>query len=190
MPATTPLAPSSPVIRHHPGTFATVRPAAAVGTATPAGPSPRTHGADTNLVGRAVGTLMATVPARADAAERILDTAAALAGLPEAVLAEALLDSVKGLPIPARVERALRQALRVAGTPAPSNTAGPHLLPLRAEAEKAVGRFFEARVRLAADPTGPEARSAFEDSLFTLCVLMGRPHPPEAVREAVQYTQT
>ncbi|MGW7120182.1 DUF5133 domain-containing protein [Streptomyces sp. NPDC054901] len=188
MPATTPLAPAA---RQHPGTFATVRPAAAVGAAAPGGPSPRTtRGTDTNLVARAVGTLMTTVPARADAAERILDTAAALAGLPEAVLAEALLGAAKGLPIPARIERALRQALHAAGTPAPSNTAGPHLLPLRAEAEKAVGRFFEARVRLAADPTGPQVRRVFEDSLFTLCVLMGRPHPPEAVREAVQYTQT
>lgn len=142
-------------------------------------------------MGRAVGTLMTTVPARARDAERILATAAGRAGLPETVLAEAVLRTAEGLAVPTRIERLLRHIVQAArtGTPAPPNT-GPHLLPLRADAEKAAGRFFEARLRLTTAPTDPEARRVFEDSLFTLCVLMGRPHPPEALREAVQYTQT
>ncbi|MFC6134740.1 DUF5133 domain-containing protein [Streptomyces spororaveus] len=33
---------------------------------------------------------------------------------------------------------------------------------------------------MTAAPADPEARRAFEDSLFTLCILMGQPCAPEA----------
>ncbi|WP_405785841.1 DUF5133 domain-containing protein [Streptomyces sp. NBC_01367] len=61
---------------------------------------------------------------------------------------------------------------------------------MRDDAEKALGLFFETRLRLTAAPADPEARRALEDSLFTLCVLMGQPCAPEALHEAVQYTES
>ncbi|MEV6734700.1 MULTISPECIES: DUF5133 domain-containing protein [unclassified Streptomyces] len=138
----------------------------------------------------AVGTLMATIPAPAREAERILSAAAARAGLPETALAEAMLAASRGMPVPARAERVLRQGVHAARTPtAAASASGPYLLPLRADAERALGRFFEARLRLIAAPADPDARRAFEDSLFTLCVLMGRPSAPEAMHEALQYTE-
>ncbi|WP_405827427.1 DUF5133 domain-containing protein [Streptomyces sp. NBC_00105] len=138
----------------------------------------------------AVGTLMATTPATAREAERILSAAAARASLPETILAAAVLDAARGIPVPARAERALRQAIRTARTPEPTPSSGPYLLPLREDTEKALGRFFETRLRLTAAPADLEARGAFEDSLFTLCVLMGRPCAAEALHEAVQYTES
>ncbi|MFF4427174.1 DUF5133 domain-containing protein [Streptomyces sp. NPDC001549] len=55
---------------------------------------------------------------------------------------------------------------------------------------EALGRFFETRLRLTAAPADPETRRAFEDSLFTLCILMGQPCAPEALHEAVQYSES
>ncbi|MDX3539955.1 DUF5133 domain-containing protein [Streptomyces sp. MB09-01] len=139
----------------------------------------------------AVGTLMATTPAPAREAEAILSAAAARAGLPEAALAAAMRQASRGVPVPARAERALRQAVQAARTatttaPPPS---GPYLVPLRADAEKALGRYFEDCLRLQAAPADADARRAFEDSLFTLCVLMGRPSAAAALHEAIQYTE-
>ncbi|WP_158710120.1 DUF5133 domain-containing protein [Streptomyces katrae] len=134
---------------------------------------------------------MATTPATAHGAECILSTAAAQAGLPEAVLAAAMREALRGAPVPARAERALReaaQAARIQTTGFPAS--GPYLLPLRTDAEKTLGRFFEARLRLTAAPADPDARRAFEDVLFTLCVLMGRPSAPQALHEAIQYTES
>ncbi|MFF2785986.1 DUF5133 domain-containing protein [Streptomyces sp. NPDC058049] len=136
--------------------------------------------------------LMATTPATAREAERILSAAAVGAGLPETALAAAVLDTSRGKPVPARPERALRQAVHTARTPdpAPSSASGPYLLPLREDAERALGRFFETRLRLTAAPADPETRRAFEDSLFTLCILMAQPCAPEALHEAVQYSES
>ncbi|WP_314254535.1 DUF5133 domain-containing protein [Streptomyces kutzneri] len=154
--------------------------------------SAATHAPSDRAVSRAaaVGTLMATTPATAREAERILSAAAAEAGLPETVLSAATIDSARGTPVPARAEQALLHAVRTARTPhpAPSSTSGPYLLPLREDTEKALGRFFETRLRLTAAPADPEVRRTFEDSLFTLCILMGQPCAAEALHEAVQYT--
>ncbi|MFE9928496.1 DUF5133 domain-containing protein [Streptomyces sp. NPDC005533] len=138
---------------------------------------------------RAVGTLMATTPATAREAELILAAAAAGSAMPETALAAAVLDASRGMPVPVRAERALRQALHAARTPDPVPASRPCLMPLREDAEKAVGRFFETRLRLTAAPADPQARRAFEDALFTLCILMGRPCAADAVHEAVQYTE-
>lgn len=136
----------------------------------------------------AVGTLMAATPATAREAKRILSAAAAGAGLPETVLAAAVLEASRGVPVPARAERALRQAVHTARTPdpVPSSAPGPYMLPLQEDAEKALGLFFETRLCLTAAPTDPETRRALEDSLFTPCILMGQPCAPEAV----QYTES
>ncbi|WP_078893414.1 DUF5133 domain-containing protein [Streptomyces sp. NRRL F-2580] len=148
-----------------------------------------THVPSDRAVLRAVSTLMATTPAPAREAERILSAAAAGAGLPETVLAAAVLDASRGIPVPVRAERSLRRAVHSARTPAPVPSGSPHLMPLREDAEKALGRFFETRLRLTAAPADPEARRAFEDSLFTLCILMGRPCAADALHEAVQYVE-
>ncbi|MET9609366.1 DUF5133 domain-containing protein [Streptomyces sp. NPDC006512] len=133
---------------------------------------------------------MATTPAPAREAERILSAAAARAGLPEAVLAAALFDAARGVPVPVRTERALRQAVHAARSADTAPRADrPPLVPLQSDAEQALGRFFEARLRLTATPTDHDARRAFEDTLFTLCVLMGRPSAPAALHEAVQYAE-
>lgn len=171
-------------------------------------PRPLTHGPEAVRRGRAprpvpaptpeaavpwaVGTLMVTVPAPARDAEHVLAAAAAQAGLPEPALAAAMLAAARGTPVPARAERALRQAVLAARTRGPGGApaaAGPPLMPLRRDAEQALGRFFEARVRLTAAPADEAARRTFEDSLFTLCVLMAEPSAVLAVRAALQYTE-
>ncbi|KOU62467.1 hypothetical protein ADK61_27330 [Streptomyces sp. XY66] len=83
-----------------------------------------------------------------------------------------MLDDSRGLPAPARAERALRQARQ-------------H----EADVERALGAFFDARLWLAAAPDDTTARRPFEDSLFTLGVLMAEPGTYAAVREAVQYAE-
>ncbi|MFF4427145.1 DUF5133 domain-containing protein [Streptomyces sp. NPDC001549] len=138
----------------------------------------------------AVGTLMAMAPAPACEAERILSAAAAQAGLPETLLAQGMLADPRGLPAPARAERALRQAVQAARTPnSPNTPPASRLLPLEADVERALGRFFDARLRLAAAPADEAARRAFEDCLFTLGVLMAEPCAYAAVHDAVQYAE-
>ncbi|MER7118388.1 DUF5133 domain-containing protein [Streptomyces goshikiensis] len=103
----------------------------------------------------------------------MLSTATLRTGLPETVLAAAS----RGIPVLARAERALRQAVRTVRTSDHAPSLGPYLLPVQEDAEKALGRFFEARLRLTAAPADPKVRRAFEGSLFALCVRMGRPCP-------------
>ncbi|MFE5488263.1 hypothetical protein [Streptomyces sp. NPDC056527] len=82
-----------------------------------------------------VGMLMATTPATAREVEHILSAAAARAGLPEAVLAAAVLDASRGLPVlacadgrfarpsAARVEGGARKRTRrKPGAPPPAQT--------------------------------------------------------------------
>ncbi|MFB6558900.1 DUF5133 domain-containing protein [Streptomyces sp. NPDC056400] len=149
-----------------------------------------THPPSERAVPWAVCTLTVTTPAAAREAERVLSAAAAGAGLPETVPAAATIEASRGTPVPARAEQVLRQAVHSARTPVPvpSSTSGPYLLPLREGAEKALGRFFETCLSLTAEPVDPEACRAFEAPPFTLCILMGQPCAPEALREAVQYT--
>ncbi|MEU9148613.1 DUF5133 domain-containing protein [Streptomyces sp. NPDC048349] len=152
-------------------------------------PLPETP-APPQAVSWAVGTLMARIPAPARVAERILSTAAAQARVPVTALATAMAAQARGTPLPAGAERALRQAVQAAQSPdsAPAPPE-PHLLPSLDDAEQALGRFFDARLRLAAAPTDGAARQALEDSLFTLCVLMAQPSAHVAVHDALQYTQ-
>ncbi|MFE9565920.1 DUF5133 domain-containing protein [Streptomyces sp. NPDC006487] len=142
------------------------------------------------ILGWAVGTLMVTTPAPAHIAGDILAAAAKRAALSETALAQVLLARSRGLPIPARARRALHRAVKAARTPDPAAVPWPsRLAPLPAEVGRDLGRFFEARLRLAAAPTDTEARREFEDTLFTLCILMGQPCPPAAVIEALQYVE-
>ncbi|WP_328296510.1 DUF5133 domain-containing protein [Streptomyces sp. NBC_00435] len=138
----------------------------------------------------AVGTLMAMIPALEPTAELVLSTAAARAGLTRTAMADAMLTGSDGTPLPAGTDRALRHAVQAARAPETrARTPGPSLMPLLADAGRALGRFFDARLRLAAAPADAAARREFEDTLFTLCVLMGRPCAHTALYEALQYTE-
>ncbi|MEU4728947.1 DUF5133 domain-containing protein [Streptomyces sp. NPDC023588] len=146
-------------------------------------------------VARALGMLMATIPSPARVAEQVLTSAAELAGVSAVDLAHAMTagsGGTEGAPVPAPVERALRRAVQAAREAAPAPGAGrwPRLLPSRQEAEQALARFFDARVRLSAVPDDDDARRTVEDTLFTLCVLMAQPSAYAAVRDAVQYVDS
>ncbi|MER6256934.1 hypothetical protein ABT224_36915 [Streptomyces sp. NPDC001584] len=62
---------------------------------------------------------MATTLAMAREAEHILSAAAVRAGLPETVLAAELLDASRGVPVPVRAERALREGCSHGPHPGP-----------------------------------------------------------------------
>ncbi|MFD3328379.1 DUF5133 domain-containing protein [Streptomyces sp. NPDC058701] len=136
----------------------------------------------------AVGMLMATVPSPARLAEQALSTAAVQAGLSEIEVARAMVAGSRGTPIPAAIEEALNDAVRAARRPVGSRRSGSFLMPTRVDADRALTRFFDARVRLYAAPGDPGARRAVDDAVYTLCVLMAQPSPYEAVNEAVRYT--
>ncbi|KJY15969.1 hypothetical protein ADK93_02135 [Streptomyces sp. XY58] len=72
-----------------------------------------------------MGTLMAMVPAPAREAGRVLSAAAAQAGLPETMLAQGMLADSRGRPVPARAERALRQAVQATRTPKTRTACSP-----------------------------------------------------------------
>ncbi|GGY90095.1 DUF5133 domain-containing protein [Streptomyces avidinii] len=138
----------------------------------------------------AVGMLMATVPTSAHLAQEALRAAAAHADLPVAAMAEAMVAGSRGVPVPAEVQKALDDAVRAAQRrAAQSRRSGPFLMPTRTDAERALGKFFDARIRLRAAPDDPDARRAVDDAIYTLCVLMGQPSPNAAVHEALQYTE-
>ncbi|MFD3543402.1 DUF5133 domain-containing protein [Streptomyces sp. NPDC058662] len=151
---------------------------------------PRTAAAPEAARAWAVGTLMATVPAPAHLAEHILSAAAARAALPVAEVARAMAAGSHGTPVPAAIEQALEHAVRAArrGDTTPRGP-GPYLMPTRADAEQALTRFFDARLRLDAEPAEPAAHQALDDALYTLCVLMAQPCAHAAVHEALRYTR-
>ncbi|CAM5281828.1 hypothetical protein SAVIM338S_00149 [Streptomyces avidinii] len=137
--------------------------------------------------------LMAAIPGPALLAGEVLAAAAARAGVSTGELAQAMVTNPPGSALPPGIDRAVRSAVEAAREPAPAVGAAaeaswPRLMPSRPEVERALGRFTEARVRLTESPADDEARRAVEDSVFTLCVLMGRPSAYEAVQDAVQFT--
>ncbi|WP_244291124.1 DUF5133 domain-containing protein [Streptomyces subrutilus] len=152
-------------------------------------PSPQAVMLPESATSWAVGTLMATVPGSAHLAEQVLSAAATQACLPVTELAKAMVAGSRGTPLPSDVLRALDDSVQAARR---QNTeprrSGTYLMPTRKDAERALARFFDARVRLCAAPDDQEARRAVDDAVYTLCVLMGQPTPFAAVNEALQYT--
>ncbi|MGW7441614.1 DUF5133 domain-containing protein [Streptomyces sp. NPDC054849] len=139
----------------------------------------------------AVGMLMATLPGPARLAEQVLSAAAARAGLTEIEVAQAMVAGSRGTPVPADIEQALDNAVRAGRRPhGESRRSGPVLMPTREDADRALTRFFDARLRLSAAPGDHGARRAVDDAVYTLCVLMAQPSPHAAVNEALQYTAT
>ncbi|MFD9355679.1 DUF5133 domain-containing protein [Streptomyces sp. NPDC060031] len=136
----------------------------------------------------AVGVLMALTPCTAPAARRILAVAAGTAGITVREVARALAEYARGVPVPRRVERALRMAVRASRTPADELPGG--LLPGRSRAQVALARFRVCRDRVRAAPGDAEARRALDDAAYTLCILMGRRNPHQAVRAAEEYLAT
>ncbi|MGW1763811.1 anti-sigma factor antagonist [Streptomyces sp. NPDC002073] len=166
--------------------FTVAAPRGAVGaSASPWGAGPV---APEPVVPQAVGMVMAGTPCLADDAERILACAAALACTTVAEFARALVAS-GGAPLPTRLDRCLRQSVAAGRSSAarPAPPASDLLLPALAETEHALGRFFDARIRLRSAPADEEARRALEDAVYTLCVLMSQPRPDVAVADALQY---
>ncbi|MEU3726486.1 DUF5133 domain-containing protein [Streptomyces sp. NPDC031705] len=160
-------------------------PPSAAALAAGAAPLPgRPHGeAPTEL--RAVGLLMATTPCSAREAKQILLAAADRARITAAEAAEAMVAGSLGLPVPVRVERALRRAVQAARTPMPPGAfRSVGILPSRPRTEEVLSRLRGCQARLAADPTNPGTLRAMDDVAYTLCVLMGRPTTHEAVRAA------
>lgn len=138
----------------------------------------------------AVGIVMATIPCTDRKAEAVLAAAASRAGVTVAELAVAMVAERRGTALPAGVDRALSAAARAARrSPSRAGSAEPTLAPSTADAERVLGRFFDAQLRLQASPTDAAARHALEDSIFTLCVLMAEPDAHAAVLAAVQYTE-
>ncbi|MFF4260907.1 DUF5133 domain-containing protein [Streptomyces virginiae] len=134
---------------------------------------------------RALGMLMALTPCTAPAARGILDVAASAAGTTALEVAAALAESPRGGPLPRRVERALRMAVKAARTPAGEPPSG--LLPSRSRAQEVLACFRACQDRVQAAPGDMDARRALDDAAYTLCVLMGRRNPYQAVGAAEAY---
>ncbi|MFD9337995.1 DUF5133 domain-containing protein [Streptomyces sp. NPDC060028] len=154
----------------------------------PAASEPSNPVVEEPTVAWAVGVLMALTPCTAPTARRILAVAASTAGITVREVAGALAEYSRGVPVPRRVERALRMAVRASRTPADELPGG--LLPGRSRAEEVLGRFRACRDRVRATPGDADARQALDDVAYTLCVLMGRRNPHQAVRAAEEYLVT
>ncbi|MGW7330919.1 DUF5133 domain-containing protein [Streptomyces sp. NPDC054840] len=128
------------------------------------------------------------LPGPVHLAEQVLSAAATETGLPVSEVARAMVADSRGAPLPIDVEQALHHAVQAARSGSAPRVSGSYLMPNRADAERALGRFFDARLRLRAAPSDPEARRAVDDAVYTLCVLMAQPSPYAAVNDALQYT--
>ncbi|MBT2450860.1 DUF5133 domain-containing protein [Streptomyces sp. ISL-43] len=133
---------------------------------------------------------MATTPCSVRDAERILATAADLANVNVLDMAAAMTAGPGGTPVPVRLERALRHAIRAARTPLRPKTARTGVLPSRTRAEEVLSRLRGCQARLAATPSDPGALRAMDDAAYTLCVLMDRPTAHEAVLAAEELLAT
>ncbi|MFD9307905.1 DUF5133 domain-containing protein [Streptomyces sp. NPDC060048] len=139
---------------------------------------------------RAVGMLMAATPCSVRDAERILATAADLANVNVMDVAAAMTAGPGAAPVPVRLERALRQAVRAARTPVRAKTARTAVLPSRTRAEEVLSRLRGCQARLAATPADPGALRAMDDAAYTLCVLMDRRTAYDAVLAAEELLAT
>jgi hypothetical protein len=64
------------------------------------------------------------------------------------------------------------------------------LLPAKAEVARQLRRYRAWERVMLASPTDPAARATFEDSGYTLCVLMGKRCAREAADAAERYLRT
>jgi hypothetical protein len=64
------------------------------------------------------------------------------------------------------------------------------LLPDKSRITRLLLRYRTWERRLAGAPSNPVARRRFEDTAYTLCILMGRRTPQEAVLAAERYVRT
>ncbi|MFF5703710.1 DUF5133 domain-containing protein [Streptomyces sp. NPDC012794] len=136
----------------------------------------------------ALGLVMAAAPCSAREAKQILLAAADRARITPAEASAAMVAGSLGLPVPTRVERALRRAVQAARTPLPPGTfQGVGILPSRLRTEEVLSRLRGCQARLAASPTDPGTLRAMDDVAYTLCVLMGRPTTHEAVLAAERH---
>ncbi|MFF2195858.1 DUF5133 domain-containing protein [Streptomyces sp. NPDC058157] len=136
----------------------------------------------------AVGLLMAAAPCSVREAKQILLAAAELARVTAVEVAAAMVAGTLGMPMPVRIERALRRSLEAARTPhRPGAVQTVGIQPSRLRTEEVLSRLRGCQARLAAAPTDPGTLRAMDDVAYTLCVLMGRPSTHQAVLAAEQH---
>ncbi|RSS82085.1 DUF5133 domain-containing protein [Streptomyces sp. WAC06614] len=150
----------------------------------PDGTTTRTD--ESHAVPMAVGMVMALTGASARTARAIVSATAATAGLSVPEVAHTLV--TRGLPVTGRVGRALRQSVRLArSTPGGAPVPVLRLAPDRGYTAKVLDRFLACHAVAATTPSDEEAQRALDDAAYTLCVLMARRTPKEAVRAARRY---
>ncbi|MEW1632860.1 DUF5133 domain-containing protein [Streptomyces sp. NPDC093801] len=136
----------------------------------------------------AVGLLMAAAPCSVREAKQILLGAAELARVTAVEVAAAMVAGTLGMPMPVRIERALRRSLEAARGPVrPGTVQAVGILPSRLRTEEVLSRLRGCQARLAAAPTDPGTLRAMDDVAYTLCVLMGRPSTHQAVLAAEEH---
>ncbi|MEU7062424.1 DUF5133 domain-containing protein [Streptomyces sp. NPDC046161] len=131
----------------------------------------------------ATGILMALVPCSAETARRLLQAAAEEAGTTPQESAGAAVALLSGKDGPTPVQEALRTAMRRARS-GPEQGAGARLLPRPDVLREHVARFRALRREVLAAPGDLALQRALDDAVYTLCVMMGRRTPHDALKAA------
>ncbi|MGW7101754.1 DUF5133 domain-containing protein [Streptomyces sp. NPDC054838] len=134
-------------------------------------------------VERATGILMALVPCGADTARRLLTATAQETGTTVEESAGAAVALLSGQDEPTAVQQALRTAMRRARS-GPEQGAGARLLPGADVLREHVTRFRALRRELLGAPGDLVLQSRLDDATYTLCVMMGRRTPHDALKAA------
>ncbi|GHB56222.1 hypothetical protein GCM10010347_27850 [Streptomyces cirratus] len=131
----------------------------------------------------ATGILMALVPCSAETARRLLTAAAEEAGTTAEEGAAAAVALLSGPDEPTAVQQALRTAMRRARS-GPQQEAGARLLPGADVLREQVARFRALRREVLKSPGDAALRRGLDDAVYTLCVMMGRRTPHDALKAA------
>lgn len=132
---------------------------------------------------RATGILMALVPCSAETARRLLAAAAEEAGTTVQESCEAAAALLSGRDEPTSLQQALRTAMRLARS-GPEQGPGARLLPGAEVLREHIARFRALRRELLAAPEDLALQSRLDDATYTLCVMMGRRTPHDALKAA------
>ncbi|MEU6890283.1 DUF5133 domain-containing protein [Streptomyces sp. NPDC046557] len=138
---------------------------------------------------RATGVLMALVPCSADTARRLLIAAAEEAGATVEESCEAAVALLSGRDEPTEVRQALRTAMRRARS-GPEHGPGARLLPGPEALREHVARYRSLRREVLGAPEDLTLQSRLDDATYTLCVMMGRRTPHDALRAAEALIET
>ncbi|WP_329200807.1 MULTISPECIES: DUF5133 domain-containing protein [unclassified Streptomyces] len=131
----------------------------------------------------ATGILMALVPCSAETARRLLTAAAEETGTTAQESAGAAVALLGGQDEPTPVQEALRTAMRRARS-GPQQGAGARLLPRPDVLREHVARFRALRREVLGSPGDLALQRELDDAVYTLCVMMGRRTPHDALKAA------